>query len=188
MSDRLPNLPGAGKATFPARPWNRLLVVRAAAVTGMIGAVIGTLIVPSQPWLIWNVSESAPIGLYAVGSRHALTAGDVVAAQVPRSWRTLAAMRRYIPANVPLIKRIAASPGDHVCTVGALLLVNGKAVAARRAQDGAGRRMPWWSGCRRLPRHAYLLLMDDGASFDGRYFGPTHTDDIVGEVELLWSR
>lgn len=154
----------------------------------VIGAVAATLIAPPRPRFIWNVSHSAPVGLYVVGGQNALAVGDMVAARVPRDWRMLAAMRRYVPANVPLIKRIAARPGDHVCAKARDILVNGEPVAARRARDGAGRAMPRWTGCTILGEGSYLLLMKDPASFDGRYFGPTDAHDIVGEVRLLWAR
>jgi len=30
--------------------------------------------------------------------------------------------------------------------------------------------------------------MDSPASFDGRYFGVTRGDDVLGRAELLWAR
>ncbi len=112
----------------------------------------------------------------------------MVAARVPRARRALVGARRYLPVNVPLIKRIAAGPGDHVCAVNADIMVNGERVASRLERDGAGRSMPWWSGCATLGEGEHFLLMEHATSFDGRYFGPTARDDIVGRVYLLWAR
>lgn len=160
------------------------LTVTAACVGA---AVVATLLDPPGPLLIWNVSESAAIGLYAVG-RAPLARGDLVAARLEPRWRILGSERRYIPANVPLIKRVAAAAGDRVCAVGADIAVNGLRAARRLDFDGAGRPMPHWSGCIVLRRGEYLLLMPGSASFDGRYFGPTAESDIVGKVQLLWAR
>ena len=113
----------------------------------------------------------------------------MVIAWVPQPARQLAAERHYIPANVPLVKRVAAVPGDSVCALGQEIFVRGRWVAERRVGDGMGRPMPWWSGCVLLRDGDYFLLMSDApASFDGRYFGITHRGDIVGQARLLWRR
>src|SRR3546814_17402554 len=89
--------------------------------------------------------------------------------------------------SVPLVKRVAAASGDEVCAVGARVTVNGRLAAKRQTRDGAGRPMPWWSGCAELgPEEYFLLMTDSGASFDGRYFGITSAGDIVGRARLLW--
>jgi len=161
---------------------------RTIATAGIVFAVGATLMSPPKPIFIWNVSASAPLGLYRVDMPARLVAGDMVAARVPRRWRQIAGARRYVPANVPLIKRIAAIGGDRVCATGLTLFVNGAAVAQRQRHDGAGRRLPSWSGCVTLRRDQYLLLMPNAASFDGRYFGPTRSMDLLGRARLLWER
>src|SRR3546814_10509098 len=123
-----------------------------------------------RPQLVWNSSASAPVGLYAVDDAAPLARGDMVIARVPIAFRMLAARRHYLPANVPLVKRVAATVGDEVCAVGARVTVNGRLAAKRQTRDGAGRPMPWWSGCAELGRGEYFLLMAGSpASFAGRY-------------------
>lgn len=158
------------------------------AVIALAGAQALTLVAPPRPWLVWNVSQSAPVGLYAIGGRGGVGAGDMVLARVPEGWRRLAAGRRYIPQNVPLIKRVAAVSGDTVCARGSHILVNGHRIAERRRLDGFGRPMPWWTGCVMLRPGSSFLLMENPASFDGRYFGPTGKADIIGSARLIWRR
>ena len=110
----------------------------------------------------------------------------MVIARVPAAWRRLAAVRRYLPTNVPLVKRVAAGAGDRVCASGRRVQVNGRPIVERRAVDGAGRPMRWWTGCVVLDEGALFLLMDSPDSFDGRYFGPTLRRDIVGGARLIW--
>lgn len=161
-----------------------------------LAAVIGCTAVPltaSTVWdppvlLVWNASASAPIGLYRLRAGEPIRRGDMVVAWTPEPARMLAAQRHYLPANVPLVKRVAAAAGDRVCAVGREISINGKPVAVRQGSDGAGRPMPWWSGCRQLRRHEYFLLMDSDLSFDGRYFGVTQNGDVLGRAELLWAR
>lgn len=153
-----------------------------------IAGLAATIVAPPRPRLLWNASASAPVGLYHVSPGAALERGDLVIARVPPRARRLAADRRYLPMNVPLVKRIAALPGDRVCAVGSQLFVNGRSVAVRRATDGQGRPMPWLHGCLTLGDGRLLLLIRDPASFDGRYFGPTRSSEVIGKASLIWRR
>lgn len=165
----------------------RQLRRRGVATAILTAAVVVSAALPPRPRLIWNVSPSAPAGLYSVGDRSGIATGDMVAARVPERWRHFAGRRRYIPVNVPLVKRVSAEPGDTVCALGQEIFVNGRWIAERRRHDGMARPMPWWTGCVALRQGALFLLMNHPASFDGRYFGPTARGDIIGEVRLLWA-
>jgi len=177
-----------GDALRAAKLRRRKLARRGAAVA--IGSIIllGSAVLPPAPRFVWNASASAPIGLYAVAPGSLAEPGDMVIARVPEPFRRLAATRHYLPMNVPLVKRVAAATGDEVCALGQEIFVNGRWATERRVVDGAGRAMPAWSGCVRLRGRQLFLLMDAPASFDGRYFGVTSGDDIVGKARLLWAR
>lgn len=161
---------------------------RVCATGAIVGLLVGSAVQPPRPRLLWNASASAPIGLWWVALNAPIRRGDMVIARLAEPWRSLAAGRRYLPANVPLIKRVAAGPGDLICSIRALITINGAHVATRLAHDRAGRSMPVWRGCQTLRGGAMLLLMDDPASFDGRYFGVTARSDIVGRAYPLWLR
>ena len=138
--------------------------------------------------LVWNASASAPVGLYRVEPGQPVRRGDMAIAWAPEPARYLAARRHYLPANVPLVKRVAAVAGDRVCALGSGVSINGRRAAVRQRSDPAGRLMPWWRGCLRLRAHEYLLLMNSSLSFDGRYFGVTPRQELVGRAVLLWAR
>jgi conjugative transfer signal peptidase TraF len=172
------------------RARRRRYLRRYGTALGLLGLALATTIaVRPRPLLVWNASASAPLGLYGVGAPGDLAPGDMVIARVPSRWRSLAATRYYLPSNVPLVKRVAAAPGDTVCATGATIRVNGHAIALRQRADGQGRPLPWWHGCVLLRRGALLLLMaDNPASFDGRYFGPSARGDLIGKAWPLWTR
>lgn len=163
---------------------------RIGIAIGMLGTALGlTVVKPPRPRLIWNASASAPVGLYAVTAPGRPVGGEMVIAGLPDAMRRLAAERHYLPANVPLVKRVAAEPGDTVCARGAAIFINGRLIARRLPFDRAGRPLPWWHGCRTLRHGALFLLMTGSdASFDGRYFGPTPPDLIIGKAHPLWVR
>lgn len=177
-----------GDALRADRRRRRIRRWRICACVLLIAVLAATILLPPRPRFLWNVSASAPVGLYAIGGRGYIAAGDMVVARVPARWRRLAAARHYIPINVPLVKRVVAEPGDSVCALGQEIFVNGRWVAERHAGDGRGRPMPRWSGCVTLRSGALFLLMDSPDSFDGRYFGPTARGDVIGSAKALWTR
>lgn len=177
-----------GEALRAAKRRRSVLRRRGAAIAIICTIVLAPTAVPPVPRLVWNVSASAPAGLYWVSPGTVPRAGDMVAARLPTVFRQLAAERGYLPGNVPLIKRVAASAGDEVCASGRSVTVNGRPVARRRIVDGMGRRMPFWLGCFRLRSRQVFLLMDAPGSFDGRYFGLTEGKDIIGTARLIWAR
>jgi len=189
--DRSRNLPLLewGDQLRQAKRKRRTLGRRVAVIGAGITLVGLTIAFPPAPRLVWNASASAPIGLYAVTPGATVEPGDMVIARVPDPSRMMAAERRYIPANVPLVKRVAAAAGDEVCALGREIFVNGTWVVERRASDAKGRPMPWWRGCVHLRgRQLFLLMSDSPGSFDGRYFGVTDGNLVVGKARLLWER
>jgi len=173
------------RAAFRRRRWRVGLFGLCAGLFLSLGVTIAS---PPRPRLLWNASASAPVGLWRVSPGSSARRGDMVVVRLASPWREFAARRHYLPANVPLLKRVAAVPGDRVCGYGPWIFVSGRVAAVRLGTDGAGRPMPRWQGCRTLGRDTLLLLMDDPASFDGRYFGPVVRSAVVGKAVPLWLR
>jgi conjugative transfer signal peptidase TraF len=161
------------------------------ALAGALSALgLGTsLVVRARPILVWNASPSSPEGLYLVMPPANPAIGETVIAWAPRGARSLAASRHYLPAEVPLVKRVAAVEGSRICALGAVIFVDGRASALRERLDPSGRPMPWWTGCRVLQQGELLVLSRwVPQAFDGRYFGVTPSTDVIGRARLLWAR
>lgn len=161
------------------------LVALLVAVSGV--ALIGFSAIAHAPLLVWNASASAPIGLYRVTSG-APERGDLVLISPPKSIAKLAAERRYLPAGVPLIKRIAAIGGDDVCALKGAIIINGHVVAHQRERDSTGRPLPRWNECRALEADEIFLLNEAKNSFDSRYFGPVSGTQIIGRLAPLCTK
>ena len=141
-----------------------------------------------SPKLIWNTSASVPIGLYAVQPGSLLKHGDLVITLPPEPLATFLAKRRYLPRGVPLLKHVAALPGEIVCRNGLVITIDGIAVASALTHDRAGRPLPVWQGCHKLiPNEIFLLNRAVPDSFDGRYFGPLPVTSVVGRAVPLWT-
>lgn len=178
-----------GNALRAARARRARLRRRAALLGAGIACLGLTIALPPLPRLVWNASASAPIGLYAVSPGAVLKHDDMVIAWPPAETRQLAASRHYLPSNVPLVKRVAGIAGDTICAVDRVVTVNRRPAAKRRAADPVGRPLPAWQGCVRLgPGMLFLLMAETPDSFDGRYFGPTLAQDVIGKATPLWVR
>jgi type IV secretory pathway protease TraF len=155
---------------------------------GAIGlaALLATAAAPPLPRLVWNATASAPRGLYYIDVGGPVAAGDLVAARLPTSVRTVVAQRHILPLRAVLVKRVVAVAGADICAVGNRIFVDERPVARRLERDRQGRALPRWRGCQRLRGAQFLLLSPHPQSFDGRYFGPSDGADLVGRAVLLW--
>ncbi len=141
--------------------------------------------------LVYNPSDSVPPGWYRIGPMHAagsLHVGSIVLARLPADAAALAARRRYLPAGIPLLKRIGAVAPQWVCVREHIVRIDGAAVATALAQDSRRRPLQAWSHCRQLARGELFLLSDTSpASFDSRYFGPIAASAVIGVARPLWT-
>lgn len=137
--------------------------------------------------LVWNATASTPIGLYWV-SPSVFHKNDLVFARLTSEMKNLIVKRGYLPPDMPVLKRIAASNGDQICRYGSVISINRTPVATALTTDSLGRVMPVWSGCRVLNDHEILLLNDHPRSLDGRYLGATDKAFVIGRAQLLWER
>ena len=139
------------------------------------------------PWLLWNASASVPVGLYAVHPVGPLRVGQLLIIRPPASLARFLAERRYLPMGVPLIKHVAALPGQTVCRLGRMITLDGKVEAAALDRDTRGRALPVWQGCQEVaPHEVFLLNIGVPDSLDGRYFGQLPDTTIIGRAAPLW--
>ena len=144
--------------------------------------------VPIAPRLVWNASASAPIGLYTIDFDGPFDVTDLVAVDAPESLATFLAERGYLPKGVPLMKRILAVSGQTVCRSNLSVTIDGVDMGDALPRDRAGRDLPIWQGCRRIPAgEVFLMNWQVRDSLDGRYFGLTSTDQIIGHAVPLWT-
>ena len=140
------------------------------------------------PWLLWNASASAPVGLYVIRPSDHFEVPDLVAIAPPAPLARTLDQHGYLPLGVPLLKRIAALSGQQVCRHDRAVTVDGIAMAEAREQDRAGRGLPVWQGCRRIADgEVFLLNWQHPDSLDGRYFGPLRQDAVIGRAIPLFT-
>lgn len=151
-------------------------------------ATLATLAIPVSRYILWNATASVPTGLYVVRGKASLHVGERVAIEPPPELRRLLAERRYLPANLPLLKRVAAIRGQRVCRFAQSVTIDSELVGIARDRDRSKRSLPAWAGCHVL-RTGELFLMNPAApdGFDGRYFGPLGLDTVIGRATPVWT-
>ncbi|MBZ0261128.1 MAG: S26 family signal peptidase [Hyphomicrobiales bacterium] len=143
-------------------------------------------IINPSPILIWNASESVPVGWYFVTKR--LPKIGEIAVIRPTEWvRTYASARGYLPQKVLLLKPIVASEPSIICRFGRFVFVDGKHVAKAAIMDKKHRPLPVWKGCMALKPSQYFVLGRHRDSFDSRYFGPVDGGQVIGTAFPLAS-
>lgn len=164
--------------------------VATAIATTLFGLSFAAIAVfDPLPRIVWNASASAPLGLYRIEPLADPPNGALVAVKPPAPLARWLAERGYLGKRVPLLKHVAAKPGQRVCRIGAVVSVDARPVAVALARDGRGRSLPVWQGCRTLRAGELLMLNPDHAdSMDGRYFGPLPASTVLGRAVPVLTR
>ncbi|HCT5047548.1 TPA: S26 family signal peptidase [Pseudomonas aeruginosa] len=170
------------------------IVLAGLAACGLAALAWASFVQP-LPRLIYNPSDSVAVGWYRVDPLHhrpgslprLLSVDSIVLTTLPPDAASLSAQRGYLPARVPLLKRVGAVAPQQVCVFDALVWIDGVPVAAVRPADRLGRPLPSWSQCRQLrPGELFLLSSTNPASFDSRYFGPVSASAVIGVARPVW--
>ncbi|MGV8428370.1 S26 family signal peptidase [Pseudomonas aeruginosa] len=184
----------AGAAPHPRSRLRARIMLAGLSACGLAALAWASFVHP-LPRLIYNPSDSVAIGWYRVdplgrkpGSLpRPLSVGTIVLTTLPPDAAALAAQRGYLPARVPLLKRVGAVAPQEVCITGRIVRIDGVPSAAVLPADRWGRPLLSWQQCHRLePGELFLLSTTNPASFDSRYFGPVSVSAVIGVAHPVW--
>ena len=174
---------------------------RRSALVGYGAAAFALLSLDTVYWsgLRLNTTASMPIGLWRVAPTRTteLRREMIVTVCLPRTDMVRQAITRgYIHTGScpdglePLVKPIAALPGDVVAVDPAGIRVNGIPVqgTAQLSRDSGGRRLlPVPVGAYTVAEgDVWLLSGHDPRSFDSRYFGAVPMTSIQAAAHPVW--
>ena len=154
-----------------------------AAVASLVSTIGG-----ATPRYIWNASNSVPIGLYRVAPAGKFTVTELVAVQPPDPLAAFLDLNDYLPSGLPMLKRIAALPGQVVCRIGLTITVDSLEMGQARARDHRNRPLPAWQGCRIIGEgDVFVMNWQSEDSLDSRYFGSLPASAVIGRVVPVWT-
>lgn len=153
-------------------------IVLAVLALAIAATVVEPLLDP-VPLVIWNASQSVPIGWYFVFKRQPKL-GEIAVIRPPAWVEIYASARGYLPLQTPLLKPVRAIKGSIVCRFGRYVFIDGKLVARAKYLDTSHRMLPVWKGCLILKSDEIFVLGQHRDSFDSRYFGPVNRTQVLG--------
>lgn len=170
--------------TLPRSCLRARFALAALAACGLAALAWAAFVQPSAR-IVYNPSDSVPVGWYRIEPAHSLPGvlhvGSIVLTTLPADAAALAAQRGYLPSHVPLLKRVGAVAPQHVCIVNGIVRIDGVPIAAVLRTDRWGRPLSSWPQCRPLADDELFLLSNTNpASFDSRYFGPVSAVAVLG--------
>ena len=118
----------------------RRVVLAVAASIGLAALAWAAFAKPSAR-VVYNASESVPVGWYGIDpprSAGPLRVGSIVLTRLPTEPAAMAAQRGYLPAHIPLLKRIGAVSPQHVCVREGQVRIDGMPVAVVLRADRLG--------------------------------------------------
>jgi conjugative transfer signal peptidase TraF len=142
-----------------------------------------------------NFTSSLERGFYVVSQRPSANLvefcpeGEPAATSLERGYRTPGGT--CPDGGSPLLKPIAAVPGDEVEVTSYGVRVNGKLIpnSGVHFKDHRGRPLkPWPTGKYIVPTGKLWVLSDFNSwSFDSRYFGPIPSSIVQHRLRTLWT-
>lgn len=159
-------------------------------MAGGLVALFWVTFTPPTARVVYNASDSVPIGWYRVTPLEtdptAVPVDSIVLIDLPTDIATLADQRGYLPLDIPLLKRVGAVPPQHVCIEGGSVHIDGVPVAQVLLADAQAHPLPSWTQCRQLrDGELFLLSTTNSGSFDSRYFGPVSVESVIGVAQRL---
>ena len=131
-------------------------------------------------FIVLNTSPSLPSGLY-IRSYRAPEISSLIEFAPPESACSYSTQRwGEVPESARFLKPVVAVSGDHLDATGDVLLLNGRPLGTIQNYDAEGIKLPRWRENRLLVEGEYFVFSSRiPHSFDSRYFGPIHRDEIL---------
>ena len=155
---------------------------RAWTRTNKALAVFALMVVCSLPWIKFNLTASAPRGVWTLHRVPVVVERDM--------WVTLPVppvAKRYGPRWAPLLKQVAAVAGELVCVTDETLWIRGLSYGRVYSQV-QGQPFPHLEeGCFTVEAGSVFLASQAAQSLDSRYFSSVAIADITAVATPLWA-
>ena len=143
-----------------------------------------------------NLTESIPVGLYRITGTEPLKNAYVIFCPDDRQTFRLAKNRGYIDHGLYcngygyLMKKVVAVSSDILSVTNEGVFVNQMLIpySKPKLEDGMNRPLPQWQIMNYALQEDEIMTMTSQSewSFDGRYYGLVHKEQIKGVLTPIW--
>jgi len=161
-----------------AREKGIAIVILAALLVGLW--LPGRIIVSTSPSLNHRIFFLVPV------NRGKITGGDYLVFREKEG--KISFIRQGLnEKNDVLIKRVGCAPGELLTrNKNRAWLCERKNLGISLETDSQGRKLPQFQFAGIVPEESYFMVGDDPRSFDSRYIGFIHGDDVLYQALPLW--
>jgi conjugative transfer signal peptidase TraF len=167
----------------------------AVIATFLISLIVAGIVFHAMGFRV-NMTESIPIGLYRITSAEPIKNAYVIFCPDDRESFRLARDRDYIDHGLYcsgygyLMKKVVAVSGDTLSVTPGGVFVSQTLIpySKPKLKDGMNRALPQWQVMSYQLQEDEVMTMTSQSewSFDGRYYGTIHTQQIKGTITPLW--
>jgi conjugative transfer signal peptidase TraF len=151
----------------------------------LLGVCLTGAWLPARLGYFLNITPSEPVGIYREIGGGAERGTLVLLKQPHDPASSILNLKSYLPANIPLIKRIAAMPSDVVETSAYGVRVNRILWpdSAPLTHDQEGRSLqPYPFGTYQVPAGQIWVMSNHPRGLDSRYFGPVTESSVISRL------
>jgi conjugative transfer signal peptidase TraF len=150
-------------------------------VYGMLFAVGFVIVCKALSYkFMFQITPSLPKGIYLISAPKHIESGTLVVFHIPKNIRGLMHARGWLLPRLKfyLMKPVVAKQGDSVEVSEAGVFINGRFFGPVKQFDSQGLPLPKAYLKRTLQQGEYFVATTYPNSFDSRYFGTIHQQDI----------
>ena len=135
---------------------------------------------------IYQVTHSMPEGVYMTYYPFSIKRNDNVVFVPNAKTEHFIVSRGWLPANVPLLKKVVGVPGDYLCIKDETVYINQVKVATIYQKDRQGNPLPIFNYCGKINQNKYFMQgVANPYSFDSRYYGLVSKKQIISKAVQL---
>ena len=135
---------------------------------------------------VHQLTPSMPEGWYFTYPVSSYYRGDNVVFSPDKQTENYILARKWLPKDIPLLKKIVGIPGDFLCIKQQNVYINGELLGKVYEMDDKGNALPVFSFCGKIAKDEYFMQgVANAHSFDSRYYGLVNKAQIMSKAVKL---
>ena len=168
----------------PRKLFRKLSGREKTLVIVFLAALLAGAWLPGRNIVATSASLNKRVFFLSLVNTHKIKTGDYLVFRHADTTFVLQGLNRE---NDRLIKQVGCGPGEALTSdVDRRFFCNGSFLGKAMEQDNSGRELPRFEYSGTVPADSYFMVGSNPRSYDSRYFGLIHADEILYKALQLW--